>query len=206
MNNLLNLNNNINSDVHIISPYGVKLQFFDQFINDNGGIEVFQNLSTTDVCDKILKPITKNSKLSLVQYYMSRNNENNVYYNDNYNNNYHNNEKNNIIEYNELIGQAQWFVSHAWKYKFLDVLNSLKLFFRNKNIENCVIVWFDLFTNSQHETGQKPFNWWTTTFKESIKAMKNVVMITLPWNNPITLTRAWCVFEVYSTYIKHVFI
>ncbi|KAJ3190620.1 Kinesin light chain 3 [Irineochytrium annulatum] len=57
------------------------------------------------------------------------------------------------------------------------------------------------YNNSQHGTGNRPFEWWTTTFKNAIEKMKNVVMVMEPWDKPYTLTRAWCVFEIYSCVI-----
>ena len=32
----------------------------------------------------------------------------------------------------------------------------------------------------------------------AIQTMHNVLMIMTPWDNPIPLTRAWCVFELYA--------
>ncbi|OQS06955.1 hypothetical protein THRCLA_20250 [Thraustotheca clavata] len=44
----------------------------------------------------------------------------------------------------------------------------------------------------------EPVLWFCqTTFKQSLEAVGNVVMILHPWNNPATLTRSWCIFEVY---------
>ncbi|KAJ3377000.1 Kinesin light chain 3 [Entophlyctis sp. JEL0112] len=55
-----------------------------------------------------------------------------------------------------------------------------------------------MFTNSQHNTGDRPFEWWTTTFMQAVGKIKNVVMVTIPWESPVTLKRAWCCFEVYA--------
>ncbi|KAF0683669.1 Aste57867_24284 [Aphanomyces stellatus] len=38
---------------------------------------------------------------------------------------------------------------------------------------------------------------WFTTFKTALTAIGNVVMVFSPWNSPTTLTRTWCVFEVF---------
>ncbi|KAJ3027141.1 Kinesin light chain 3, partial [Rhizophlyctis rosea] len=32
----------------------------------------------------------------------------------------------------------------------------------------------------------------------AISSMQNVLMVLTPWNAPLTLTRAWCVFELYA--------
>jgi tetratricopeptide (TPR) repeat protein len=51
--------------------------------------------------------------------------------------------------------------------------------------------------NNQHEAPDRPFSWWTTTFRESIASIGTVVLILSPWDRPIPLTRAWCLWEIY---------
>ena len=60
-----------------------------------------------------------------------------------------------------------------------------------------VVIWFDLLNNSQYDTSAKAFDWLTGTFMNAIQTMGNVLMIITPRDNPIPLTRAWCVFELY---------
>ncbi|KAJ3059277.1 Kinesin light chain 3, partial [Rhizoclosmatium hyalinum] len=95
---------------------------------------------------------------------------------------------------------AKWFISHAWKYKFLDVVSSLFHFAQKHNLDPATtIIWFDLFSNSQHNTADKPFEWWETVFMNAVKSIGNVIMILQPWNDPIPLKRVWCIFEVYAS-------
>ena len=42
------------------------------------------------------------------------------------------------------IQPATWFVSHAWRYKFLDLVKALEEFFADKG--GGVVVWLDLFS------------------------------------------------------------
>jgi hypothetical protein len=58
-----------------------------------------------------------------------------------------------------------------------------------------------LFSNNQHLAGSLPFEWWTNTFKSAIADFGHTVMVLSPWNNPIPFTRAWCLFEIYSTIV-----
>ena len=60
-------------------------------------------------------------------------------------------------------------------------------------------VWFDLFSNNQHNTSGRGFDWWSTTFKSAIEQFGHTVMVLSPWNDPIPLTRGWCLFELYCT-------
>jgi hypothetical protein len=94
------------------------------------------------------------------------------------------------------IQPATWFVSHAWRYQFLDLVKALELFFADKS--GICILWLDLFSTSQHSTFSKPPEWWQQTFISAIGRMGQLVMVMTPWDNPICLTRAWCLIELYA--------
>jgi hypothetical protein len=42
------------------------------------------------------------------------------------------------------VQPATWFVSHAWRYRFLDMVTSLEAFFVDKGGD--IIIWLDLFS------------------------------------------------------------
>eukprot|EP01031_Cornospumella_fuschlensis_P031768 gene31768-38398_t len=149
---------------------GVKLSVFEEFIENYGGEEAFEGLTTTDVCETILKPITAPNNCSYCDILMAAQHLG--------------------------VGVANVFISHAWKYKFLDVLEALKYHFQD---QPDIIVWFDLFSNNQHGTGSRDFNWWCNTFKSAIADFGHVVMVLAPWQDPIPLRRAWCLFELYCS-------
>jgi hypothetical protein len=151
---------------------GVKLSVFIDFINNYGGRKYFRGLTTTDVCNIILKPSTEIDKLSYCELLRNRKDCG--------------------------VGKAEVFVSHAWKYEFLDVVSALEFHFKDAPD---IFIWFDLFSNNQHLAGNLPFEWWTNTFKSAIKDFGRTVMVLSPWSDPIPFTRAWCLFEIYSTVI-----
>jgi Flp pilus assembly protein TadD len=95
-----------------------------------------------------------------------------------------------------LVGPAKCFVSHAWMCKYAVVLECMADF-EQKHPDT--YFWFDLVTNNQHKATSFPFEWWCTTFKESIRSIGSVLLVMTPWDRPIPLTRAWCLFEIYST-------
>jgi len=53
--------------------------------------------------------------------------------------------------------------------------------------------------NSQWDTSVKPFEWWTSTFAESIKSIGKTVLVLAPWKDPVPLRRSWCLFEMLQT-------
>lgn len=152
---------------------GSKLSVFDDFIARCGGREALVDKTTTEVCEQFLKPMTAASG---GQSYCDF-----------------------LIAEGRCAGAVQKatvFISHAWKFQFLDVVNAILFHFKSSPD---VVVWFDMFSNNQHAAVELPFYWWETTFREAIGDFKHTVMVLTPWDNPIPLTRAWCLFEVFQT-------
>jgi len=157
---------------------GIKLIHFNDFIIKYcGGENVIQGWTTTDICEKIVKPLTLSSQSSYCDLLLNQG-------------------------YNDIVMIGQVFISHAWKYVFLDVVNALMYHFRD-NLD--IIIWFDLFSNNQHKAVDLDFEWWCNTFKEAISDFKHVVLVLSPWQDPIPLTRAWCLFELYCSAITNCF-
>jgi hypothetical protein len=103
------------SSVLAISKDGVKLSYVKEFYDSCGGKEMLKDLTTTEVNDKFLKPMTASSQLSLCEYLKESN--------------------------HPAVGVATVFISHAWLYKFLDVVDALQYHFRDTPD---IVIWFDL--------------------------------------------------------------
>ena len=52
---------------------------------------------------------------------------------------------------------------------------------------------------NQFEAATYPQDFWTTTFKDQVAVIGHTLLILHPWDKPIPLTRAWCVWEMYCT-------
>jgi hypothetical protein len=92
------------------------------------------------------------------------------------------------------IGQPVGFVSHAWKYNFRALIEALVTYFGKD-----AYVWLDFICNNQHKASDYPFDWWCGTFKSAVSSIGKTVMVLAPWNDPIPLTRGWCIWELYCT-------
>ncbi|CAK4776433.1 unnamed protein product, partial [Aphanomyces euteiches] len=162
-------------------PLGLTLGFFKRFIEIHGGREAFQGLTTGDVCTRFLLPYTASTKLSLVEH-VRQQPDGHLY-----------------------AKPATWFVSHAWSYVHLDVVDALDDFFQENGLDDSVAVWFCTFCNNQHEIKSQvhAFEHWFGIFRSSLRSIGNVVMVMSPWNDPITLMRTWCVFEVYASIVEN---
>lgn len=149
------------SELDQFSLSGVRLEYLDAFVEKYGGRAKLTGLTTTDVCEQYVKP--KHTK-SICEHLLD--------------------------EDSPMVGTAACFISHAWSYAFLDTVDAIKHHFEALK-QTDVIIWFDLFSNSQHDTSTKPFAWWSGTFRNAIAKLGSMVMILTPWDKPITLTRAW---------------
>ncbi|CAK4902176.1 unnamed protein product [Aphanomyces euteiches] len=155
--------------------------YLKRFIDIHGGQEAFEGLSTGDVCHQFLLPYTARTKLSLVEHVRQ-------------------------LPGGHLYAKpATWFVSHAWSYLFLDVVDALTDFFQENDLDESLAVWFCTFCNNQHAIQDQiyAFKHWFGIFRSSLRAIGNVVMVMSPWNDPVTLKRTWCVFEVYASVVEN---
>jgi tetratricopeptide (TPR) repeat protein len=149
--------------------HGVRLDYFQEMIYTVcGGMDNISTLTTTEICNQFVMPYTAATQSSLCDLLVSQG--------------------------HSAVSTATVFISHAWKYKFVDVVNALENHFCNTPD---VVVWFDLFSNNQHVGPTLTFDWWCGTFKTAIHDLQHVVMVLAPWEDPIPLTRAWCLFELY---------
>jgi hypothetical protein len=149
---------------------GAPFPFLREFIDTNGGEVAFDGLTTHDVKDRFIVPQTQATKLSVCAQMKQAG--------------------------DARIQPATWFVSHAWKYQFLDLVKALEAFFADT--AGTIVIWLDVFSTSQHSTFSKPPEWWQQTFITAIGRMGQMVMVMTPWDNPICLTRAWCLIELYA--------
>jgi hypothetical protein len=165
------------------SMLGVRLRFFRHFVDTVcGGRGALQGLTTLEVMERWVSPATASSKLSYCELLASDASG----------------------DVRAFVGTATWFYSHAWRYRFLDVVDAAEAFF-GQTQEPDPVVWFDVFSVSQHKAGVRPFEWWSSVFLQSIGSIGRVLMAMQPLHDGatgvgawVTLSRVWCVFELYS--------
>ncbi len=164
------------------SMLGIKLSFLDSIIQSSGGPSALKEHTTERFTDVFVKPATKESRLSYCELLKSQGRT-------------------------DIEGTAEWFYSHAWKFRFLEVVDAAKRFFgaEESGPEGDPFVWFDVFSVSQHKASVRPFEWWNGAFFNAIGSIGKVLMLMQPFEDPrtgtpawTTLTRVWCVFELYA--------
>jgi hypothetical protein len=98
-----------------------------------------------------------------------------------------------------LVGQATVFFSHAWLFRFENVVEAMQAFVDGSDSSGAVFFWFDCFSIDEHATQALPLEWWSTTFRDAIRAIGHTAMMLSPWGAPLPLRRAWCLWEIYCT-------
>ena len=146
---------------------GVKVSYFSEFYRDFA-VKV-SDTKTSELCENTIKVYTKALQCSWCEYLL--------YQNPNH----------------PAVGDATIFISHAWEYNFIDVLESLKERFRDNDE---VVVWFDLFSINQHKQTEIDF---FGSFKDAISSFNHTILLAGPWDDPIPLKRAWCLWEIFCT-------
>jgi len=89
------------------------------------------------------------------------------------------------------VGKLNFFVSYTWEYKIKDVIGAIKLFEEKNKRKEPTYYFIDCVCINQ---------WEIKSFLDNIiswiKACEGVILILKPWNAPVPLTRAWCLFEI----------
>ena len=98
-----------------------------------------------------------------------------------------------------FIGRPTHFVSHAHTYKADDLIGALQTFASKLAPDEVArtFFWIDGFSIDEHQgfygdKGEDNSQQWANTFKEAVQKMGNTVMVLAPWDNPVVLTRMWC--------------
>ena len=126
----------------------------------------------------------------------------------------------------DLVGIPTDFVSHAWRYTFAELVDSIELEHNeririgdgddnlngtnndNDNHNNSSsyqlsqqrrFYWNDIFVENQNSTDNRPPDYFFTAFREAIATIGRTVLVLEPIRTPIPLTRAWCIWEIWST-------
>ena len=100
------------------------------------------------------------------------------------------------------IGKATVFFSHAWKFKFVDVVMAMRTFVdRQRAAGNYIDVffWFDCCVVDEHASQSFPPEWWETAFAQAVASIGHTCLMMTPWNAPVVITRAWCLWEIFCT-------
>ena len=149
--------------------HGIKLSSLNKFIEtiyESDGRSMLEELSVVDVKNLFIKPLIIHKKSSYCEYLKT-------------------------ID-PQSVGEAQVFISHSWKYKFLDVVDILHSHF--ENTPN-MFIWMDIFSKNPFENtfADSDVDDYLWVSMSVIKHVKHVVLILFPWNHILT---AWMLYDI----------
>ena len=104
----------------------------------------------------------------------------------------------------QCVGEATWFISHTWSNSFADTVDSILLFFEGRDDAANIMLWFDVFVDSQFPKDQPSSQWYMGAFRESIERIGNMLLVIDAWDNPSPLKRAWLVRDISMLAQRHV--
>jgi len=130
------------------------------------------NPTTKEACTGVIMPETKSAAAAYIDLYRG---------------------KSDPITGKPYVGNATVFLSHAWAFPFE---TPLSVMYEHAEANPDAYFWFDLCVNNQHSAPSRSHDWWSTTFRTCIEKIGTVILCLAPWNDPIPLTRAWCLWEI----------
>lgn len=91
----------------------------------------------------------------------------------------------------QLIGKVRFFVSHAWSYKFSELVQAIKRFEDADSRRKGAHYFVDYFAVNQWN----PLND-LNTLERLIQLSEAVVLVMSPLKKPTPVTRCWCLYEI----------
>ena len=151
-------------------PCGLSLDALRAFIQACGGRARLENLTTCEVKLKFVLPMTLEQRVSYSELLLQRGDPG--------------------------AREANRFISHAYDYKFLNVIDAIEA--REGRGSRCepLFFYFDLLVVNQH--GQSAVVAPETLMEEFGGGVRSIgyTLLVLEWDNPLPLTRAWCLLEI----------
>jgi tetratricopeptide (TPR) repeat protein len=182
-----------------------------------------KNMTTREVVDEIIKPMTQLQKCSLVDLLTNKSKDVNA-------TDSNSNTSTSVVSLpgrfkrcspgsnnqKSLIGRSNMFITHAWDYDFDELIIVLENYEKDTRKENHTVTtltqsvigggtkyyyWFDIFSINQWKPlcsikrTPPPF-WFYKILPEFIKSIGIYTVILLPWNKPLVLQRTWCLAEI----------
>ena len=99
------------------------------------------------------------------------------------------------------VGPANALLSYCWGYKYTDVIIALENWCKEEGRNpKRTYVWICALCVNQHDASAevKTADFFKREFGERVKAIGTILPLMLPWDEPLYLTRAWCLFELYT--------
>jgi tetratricopeptide (TPR) repeat protein len=216
--------------------YGMSMRLLKALYQYVKSIDPNDQMTTLDVSEQIIKPWTEKYHCSLAELFLTD----------------YMFQPHEVLKLNasqSVSTHPTVFVSHAWRYKFSELISAISSFDRSHQkdlplfgagavagsaedeeqdfqvihdpksldlsltgggggngsdfAEQSNSYWIDVCVNNQWEAPKLPYEWWSSTFLTAIGKIGHTCLVLSPWDDPIPLKRAWCLWEIVCTKTTH---
>ena len=110
------------------------------------------------------------------------------------------------------VGPSTFMLSYGWGYSIGDIITTLESYCDSEALDpKRTYVWICCLCNNQHRVYQNkingveaPFHEFCDIFFNRVIGIGKVLAMISPWNDPLYLTRIWCIFELHTAFVnKH---
>ena len=137
-------------------------------------IQPFAELTTGQVCARVVRPATKELRVSYAELLGSAGGA------------------------AALVGTATVFVSHAWDTQFRCLYEALLDHFGD---DSRVFLWLDIFVQNQHIANELAQDYWATAFQHAVASIGHTVLMLHTFDEPLALSRSWCLWEILASVV-----
>ena len=164
MNSIKRLSSRFSVSAKVTPPSsnGIKLSGIQSFITSCGGREAFIGMTSGDVCERFIRPVTCKSNITFCEWIISNDDA-------------------------SVIGSANAYICHSWGDNFLGLVDIMIDHFVDEHDEN--YLWFDIFSFNQNATAIAVLNEslhdWCLPFKDLIANIGRTIVLFMPqWSQP----------------------
>jgi tetratricopeptide (TPR) repeat protein len=112
------------------------------------------------------------------------------------------------IQGEDNVGVANIMISYTWGDTVEDIIDGLEQFVLRKKLNpKRAYVWICCLCNNQHRVVDRrknneevPFEEFKDIFESQVRDVDYIVALMSPWQNPLYLTRVWCIFEMHTAH------
>lgn len=102
----------------------------------------------------------------------------------------------------DCVGPASFMLSYGWEYTIGDIVETLVSYCESENLNpKRTYFWICCLCINQHRVYENKMNGIVVDFLPSfnycVKSIGHVLAMMSPWDEPVYLTRVWCIFEFF---------
>lgn len=157
---------------------GVSWMYLQSFLSS---FDIPKEYTTTQVVEHFIKPITESAKCSAWEAALMSESD----------------------DVSSLIGRPTIFVSHSWNNNFADLVTILESqCVKQGEAIGSAFFFLDVFCMNQHAIAENSIEddvglSLLEELKKAISFPGKMIMVLEPWYQPQSLTRCWCLYELY---------